>query len=104
MADQINGVKQEPPKAQDHPIPPVRMDQSMAIAAGMVAALIGTFRKTDTDTPEELTALHLTCVAVFLHQLLMPATHKDKVIKILQAITDELRDALDAAGPANVGA
>lgn len=75
----------------DHITPPIRMDQSMSIAANMVAGLIGQFGKPD-DTEEELSALHLTCLAVFLHQLTAEAKHKDKVVSILEIIIQGLKD------------
>lgn len=93
MADQVNGNKPAAPLPGDHVIPPVRMDQCMSIAAHMVASFVGSFRKTDQDTSEDLTNMHLTCVAIFLHELLRPAVHKDKIVKILKALIIELENA-----------
>jgi hypothetical protein len=75
----------------DHVTPPVRMDQSMTIAAVMVAQLIGTFGRPG-DSEEELSTMHLVCLSMFLYQLLNAAKHKDKVVGILEAIIVELKD------------
>lgn len=78
------------PSLQGHKVPPIRMDQAMSIAAIMVAATIRTFGRPE-DSPEELAALHQTCLAVFLHQLLMPTKHKETMAKILESLIIELR-------------
>ena len=59
----------------DHITPPIRMDQSMSVAAVMVANLIGTFGKPG-DSEEELSKLHLVCLSVFLFQLLVELKEK----------------------------
>ncbi len=61
----------------DMKVPPIRMDQSMSIAAVMVVNLIGTFGNPG-DSEEELGTLHLICLSVFLYQLLNSAKQKEK--------------------------
>lgn len=75
---------------EDYEIPPVRMDQTMHVAAVMVAATIGQFGKPE-DTEEELGTLHLLCLATFLHSLISAAKQKEKVAKILETLIVELR-------------
>ena len=76
----------------DHVTPPIRMDQSMTVAAIMVAGLIGSFGR-EGDDPKELSNLHLVGLSTFLYQLLIVAKHKDKVVSILEALIAELKDA-----------
>lgn len=73
----------------DHHIPVVRMDQTMAVAAVMVGALIGTFGRPGDD-PDELSKIHLVCLATFLHQLTAKVKHHNEVASILRITADEV--------------
>lgn len=81
-----------PNEDEDFHVPPVSMSQVMSVAAVMVANTIGAFGKKE-DTEEELGALHLICLSVFLNQLLMMGKQKEKIASILEALIVELRDA-----------
>ena len=81
------------PNEEDHKIPEVRMDQTMAVAAVMVVATLSIFVR-EEDSPEEKTVTSLIALSIFLHQLLMMSKHKDKVVAILEAVIMELKDAI----------
>lgn len=76
---------------EDHKIPPVRMDQAMALAADMVVGLFKTFTPASATEDEAETA-SLICLSIFLYQLLTPARQKTKVAGLLRAIIVELED------------
>lgn len=77
--------------SEDHEIPPIRMDQSMAVAASMVIGLFRTFVP-ESETKEDAGTASLICLSVFLHQLLASARHKAKVAGILRALIVEMED------------
>jgi hypothetical protein len=76
----------------DLQIAPVNMGQSMGVAAQMVLGLTVAFIDAG-DTEEEKVAKTYVCLAIFFHQLCMPAKHKDKMVGVLKAIIAELESA-----------
>lgn len=80
---------------EDYNIPSVRMDQTMAVLAVTVAAVVSTFVKPD-DTDEEKVATSWICISIFLHQLLSSSKHPDKAIAILKIIITELEERQNA--------
>lgn len=77
----------------DHEIVPVSMEQAMAVAAVMLVATINTFTKPEDDDKTKRD-ISWVALSIFLHQLLMASKHKDIAIKILEALIEELRNAL----------
>lgn len=77
---------------EDYQIAPVRMDQTMVIAATMLVATISTFFKPEDDDKTKRD-ISWAALSVFLHQLLMASKHKDIAIKVLEALIVELKDA-----------
>jgi hypothetical protein len=72
-------------------IPAPTMGQSMSVAAAMVIGLTENFIKPD-DTEDQKVIMSYLCLSIFLYQLCTPAKYKDKMIGILEAIIDQLKE------------
>jgi hypothetical protein len=73
-------------------IAPVNMGQSMSVAAQMVLGLTLAFIGPEDSEEEKVTKTYI-CLAMFFHQLCVPAKHKDKMAGVLKAIIAELEAA-----------
>ena len=72
-------------------IPPVNMAQTMSIGAMMLFGLIERFLPPDASEEDKVTGTYI-CLAVFFHQLVSEARHKDKMAGILKAVLVELEN------------
>lgn len=71
---------------------PVNMRQTMSVLANAVVVTIAASFTKPEDSDEDKIALTYVCLSVFLYQLCVGAKHKDKMVGVLQAVIDELKE------------
>lgn len=76
---------------------PIHAGQFMNAMAILVANSLNLYLKPE-DTDEQKTAASYVMISIFMHQFCMAAKHKDKMIKVLEIIIDELKEASNAEG------
>lgn len=77
--------------SDDHVIPPLRMDQCVAVIARVALVALADFSGEDPD-------IRLVSLALFLHELTSGVREKQKVAALFRAVADEL-DRKVAAEP-----
>ena len=75
----------------EYKIESVNMGQAVTVASRMISLLVDSFCR-EEDTDEEKTKISYIAIAVFLHQFCGKAKYRDKMITVLEAVIEELRE------------